>query len=135
MIQFAIYDSFGRILRTGACPDEAVELQAKPDEFLYVGPVGDGDSIAPGAGVLIPNSLPPRRLPPVPAPRPPDPPYVVNRRRAYPTTEQQLDWLWHAMDQNILPRIEPMYSQIKEIKLLHPKTVDINDGDALTEVL
>ena len=43
------------------------------------------------------------------------------RRAAYPEVTEQLDMLWHAMDDGILPRIEPMYSQIKAVKAAIPK--------------
>ena len=42
--------------------------------------------------------------------------YQLARKQAYPDVGAQLDALWHAMDDNILPRIEPMYSDIKAVK-------------------
>lgn len=45
-----------------------------------------------------------------------------NRRAAeYPSLEDQLDSLWHAMDNGTMPKIEPMYSQIKAVKERYPK--------------
>lgn len=47
---------------------------------------------------------------------------VHSKRRAeYPEVTEQLDMLWHAMDNDILPKIEPMYSQIKAVKIAIPK--------------
>lgn len=43
------------------------------------------------------------------------------RRRAYPSLGDQMDMLWHAMNNNVLPRIEPFYSQIKAVKEQFPK--------------
>lgn len=41
--------------------------------------------------------------------------------RDYPDIGDQLDCLWHAMDKDLLPKIEPMYSEIKSVKEKHPK--------------
>lgn len=49
------------------------------------------------------------------------PTYATERREAYPPATEQLDLLWHAMDDNTTPRIEPWYSTIKAIKDAHPK--------------
>lgn len=43
------------------------------------------------------------------------------RRRAYPPLGDQMDMLWHAMDDNVMPRVEPFYSQIKAVKDANPK--------------
>lgn len=45
----------------------------------------------------------------------------AERRAAYPGITEQLDMLWHAMDDGTMPRIEPMYSQIKAVKTAIPK--------------
>lgn len=51
----------------------------------------------------------------------PFPLYVRNRKAEYPTIGDQLDALWHAMDQGTLPKIQPMYAQIKAVKDKYPK--------------
>ncbi|CAB4155107.1 hypothetical protein UFOVP653_74 [uncultured Caudovirales phage] len=43
------------------------------------------------------------------------------RRDAYPAVGAQLDWLWHAMNDGTLPRVEPFYSEIKAVKERYPK--------------
>lgn len=43
------------------------------------------------------------------------------RRDAYPSVGAQLDWLWHAMNDGTLPRVEPFYSEIKAVKERYPK--------------
>ena len=48
--------------------------------------------------------------------------YRKQRRAAYPPIQEQLDMLWKAMNENLLPRAEPFYSAIKGIKDLYPKT-------------
>lgn len=48
--------------------------------------------------------------------------YDARRAAAYPSTGEQLDMLWHAMEKGELPKIEPFYSQIKAVKAAHPKT-------------
>ena len=42
--------------------------------------------------------------------------YAENRAKEYPPLGEQLDMLWHAMDEGALPKIEPFYTQIKVIK-------------------
>lgn len=49
--------------------------------------------------------------------------YVSRRVSAYPRITDQLDALWHAMDQGLLPKIEPMYSSVLAVKQKHPKPV------------
>lgn len=51
----------------------------------------------------------------------PTPSYDLARVRAYPSLGDQMDMLWHAMNNNVIPRIEPFYSQIKAVKEAHPK--------------
>jgi hypothetical protein len=43
------------------------------------------------------------------------------RKRSYPSVGDQLDMLWHAMDDGVMPKIEPFYSSIKAVKDAHPK--------------
>ena len=48
--------------------------------------------------------------------------YREARMYAYPSMADQLDAIWHAMDQGILPKIEPMYSQVQAVKHSIPKS-------------
>lgn len=59
------------------------------------------------------------------APGPAEPfelPYGAKRRQEYPLIEEQLDMLWHSMDSGEIPKAEPFYTNIKEIKDKYPKT-------------
>ncbi len=47
--------------------------------------------------------------------------YKQLRKVSYPDVGQQLDALWHAMDTGVIPKIEPMYSDVKAIKEQYPK--------------
>lgn len=47
--------------------------------------------------------------------------YVAERKVEYPSIGEQLDAFWHAMDTNLLPRVEPFYSQVKAVKDKYPK--------------
>ena len=51
------------------------------------------------------------------------PDYAVQRATEYPPIGDQLDDFWHAMDDNLIPRIEPFYSQVKAVKAKYPKPV------------
>lgn len=48
--------------------------------------------------------------------------YAVRRRSAYPPIGDQLDALWHAMDTGVIPKIEPMYTACRTVKLTYPKS-------------
>lgn len=48
-------------------------------------------------------------------------PYDEMRRREYPKIADQLDALWHAMDDFAIPRAEPFYSSILAVKQKYPK--------------
>lgn len=50
-----------------------------------------------------------------------EPSYDLARVRAYPSLGDQMDMLWHAMNNNVIPRVEPFYSQIKAVKEQFPK--------------
>jgi hypothetical protein len=47
--------------------------------------------------------------------------YTVQRQNAYPSLGDQLDMLWHAMDNNTLSRVEPFYTDIANVKEKYPK--------------
>lgn len=51
----------------------------------------------------------------------PPPPIERQRARSYPPIGDQLDAIWHAMDQGLLPKIEPMYSSVLAVKQKLPK--------------
>jgi hypothetical protein len=44
-----------------------------------------------------------------------------HRRRNYPSIPDQLDALWHAMNNGTMPKAEPFYSKIKAVKDRFPK--------------
>lgn len=46
---------------------------------------------------------------------------VKKRVGAYPCIEDQLDMLWHSMNKGEIPKAEPFFSTIKEIKERYPK--------------
>jgi hypothetical protein len=47
--------------------------------------------------------------------------YQRDRAVEYPPLAEQLDMLWHAMEQDPTKRLEPFYSSIKDIKDAYPK--------------
>ena len=46
---------------------------------------------------------------------------IEQRQSAYPSVGDQLDAIYHAMDQGIIPKIEPMYTDCKTVKETYPK--------------
>lgn len=47
--------------------------------------------------------------------------YADRRRLEYPSLEDQLDALWHSMNNDESKRLEPFYSMIKSVKDGDPK--------------
>lgn len=47
--------------------------------------------------------------------------YRRQRAVAYPGLGDQMDSLWHAMDDGQIPRVEPFYSDILAVKMRYPK--------------
>lgn len=50
-----------------------------------------------------------------------DPPVETRRMLAYPPIGEQLDALWHAMDDGRLPKVAEFYNPIKAVKDRFPK--------------
>lgn len=90
----------GYLVTRGCCADGQEELQ----------PLGEGEQLGlgePPEGMTWPPE--------------PEPDYRDKRRAKYPKYGDQLDMLWHAMDDGIIPKIEPLYSEIKAVKERYPK--------------
>jgi hypothetical protein len=49
--------------------------------------------------------------------------YRKLRRAEYPALAEQLDALWHGMNNGKLKKVEPFYSMIKSVKDKFPKEV------------
>lgn len=99
MGKFYLYD--GDVIHAeGTCPDGQEDIQA-----FGRWKVGLGD--------------PPGHLQPEQTIQPPT--YDVQRALAYPSVGSQLDCLWHAMNDGVLPKVEPFYSNVKAVKEQYPK--------------
>ena len=48
--------------------------------------------------------------------------YVDNRKKEYPAIEEQLDLLWHAIDDGTLDKTSDFYTSLKATKDKYPKT-------------
>ena len=69
---------------------------------------------------------------PGPASAPPPPPaYMAARRAAYPAVTEQLDMLWHAMNQDPTKRLEPFYSAVAAVKSAYPTDDSAVPGSAV----
>ena len=99
MGKFYIYDSNNILHSEGSCPDGDENLQSY-------------DGLLVGLGE-VPKSI---TYPPEPT-KPVD--YL--RKQDYPPVGDQLDMLWHAMDNGTLTKVPEFYNAIKEVKNRHPK--------------
>jgi hypothetical protein len=124
MKHFVIYNAAGEILRAGICQDETFEIQVHgPDEFVIEAQADpDADTVNVDTKQVVVGGRPP---PPV------DMDYRTARLRSYPGVNEQLDMLWHAMDDGVLPKVEPFYSHIKAVKDAYPKDNSVVPGSVV----
>lgn len=112
-MKFIVHDADGNILRTGHCPADHLALQARDGETAIEDEHGGTDDrkhrIVDGKRVEF-TPAPPRPLP-----------VEARRARAYPPIGDQLDDLWHAMHDGILPMVPAFYDPIAAVKTAHPK--------------
>lgn len=47
--------------------------------------------------------------------------YAGRRAADYPSVQEQMDMLWHAMACGALPKVEPFYSTLLAVKQRYPK--------------
>ena len=84
----------------------------------------DGDTIhfiSPGQEDSIKEDWVEMEVPTAP-PLPVDPPYFIKRMNEYPPLGDQLDMLWHMMNQEIIPgKNSEWYNTIAAIKDKYPK--------------
>lgn len=122
MKHFTIYNAAGEIIRAGQCPDEDFFHQCQPGEFITESESDPAlDAVDPQTGVLVPNGRPVEL----------DMDYRKARIDAYPGVREQLDMLWHAMDEFHMPRVEPFYSRIKAVKDAYPKDNSVVPGSVI----
>jgi len=96
---FYLYDDSNIIHGEGSCPDGDEHLQAR-------------DGVMVGIGE-IPNNMT--------YPTEPSKPFDYYRKSAYPPIGDQLDMLWHGMDDGTLPKVNGFYNSIKAVKDNIPK--------------
>ena len=94
MAKFYLYDDDGFFQGKGTCPDGDEQLQAREGISVGVGDVPED--------ILYPPET--------------EFPYDYNRRINYLPTGDQLDMLWHAMDDGSLTKVDSFYNSIKEVK-------------------
>lgn len=108
-MKYIVHDAAGNILRTGQCPDDQLELQARSGENVIEGEADDACHRIVGGEIM----LAPLRLAPTS--------YAKERALEYPSIGEQMDALWHAMDSGDLPKIAAFYNPIAAVKAAHPK--------------
>lgn len=91
-----------------------------PDGSVFQrGTCGNEDEIPQVDGLIaeVIESDDPRR----PSAQAREPTYADYRMMAYPSIGSQMDALWHAMDDGLMPKVEPFYSDILAVKARYPK--------------
>jgi hypothetical protein len=121
MKHFTVYDNVGNILRSGTVTDDVdVQIQAGINEFVI-----DQESDPENDLVDVTNNTVVKGAKPPP---PIDMDYRKARSEIYPSAENQLDMLWHAMNDGTMPKVEPFYSRIKLVKESYPKDNSVAPG-------
>jgi hypothetical protein len=115
-MNFIIYDANGQIIRVGSVPEQFFDIQANEGEFILEGQADPStDMIDTVTQTVI-------KKPIVPEQELTGDSYAELRKRMYPSTAEQLDMLWHAMDSGQTEKSEPFYTAIKTVKDTVPKT-------------
>lgn len=123
MSHFTVYNAAGEILRSGQCPEEFVSNQASAGEFVIAQESDPAsDMVDPATQQVLRGAKPPL---------PVDMDYRRARLMAYPDLGDQLDMLWHAMDERPALRTEPFYSALKAVKDAYPKDNSVVPGSVV----
>ena len=133
-MNYIIHDPSGQILRTGSCPADHLELQAREGETAIEGEANDAlHRIENGAVVLLPPKPSDKHVfdytrkqwtdPRTQQQKAQDAANAIKQARAsqYPAVGNQLDALWHAMDAGLLPKVAAFYDPIAAVKKANPK--------------
>lgn len=105
IISFFVVDDDGFVIKTGTCQRSMLHRNGEGGE-IHIGSAPAGRvRFVDGEFIEVETTVP----------------YEDLRLREYPSIGDQLDSLWHAMDQGALPRVEPFYGDIKRVKDAHPK--------------
>lgn len=114
---FTLYDAEGTIISTYSMPasspiDEFISLQKNPPGISMI--EAESDILSDAIDIVTKKVIKGGK-------KKPEKNYIQNRSEAYPTVQEQLDMLWHGMDTNQIPKSEPFYSIIKQVKESYPK--------------
>ena len=123
MKHFTIYNESGEILRSGQVPDEVFHLQCMEGEFIIEAQSDPGEHVVDVATQQVVAVVKPEPVV--------DMNYALGRVMAYPHVNEQMDMLWHAMDDGTLPKVEPFYSRILAVKLAYPKDNSVVPGSVV----
>lgn len=115
MITRIFMDKYSRVVGTFTGPAESVSEQPIPEGTTRYEDYNDSmfvtsDYIQVGGEFVF-------------SPKQIEKDYAANRYEAYPSLNEQMDMIWHAMDAGTAPKIEPFYSSIKAVKEQFPKPV------------
>lgn len=117
MPKYAFHNDDGDILNILECDEDLLPYNVKPgDKYCQV----DSDT-KPWDKINLITGHVVKQDQPKPLEPPRGPEWLENRKINYPRVEEQLDLLWHAMDQGLLPKNNAFYEHIKLVKQSYPK--------------
>ncbi len=112
-MNFLVIDATGLILRKGSCPDSMLAQQARAGQTAI-------EDTWEGTSDLVHKIVNSERVEFTPEPAS-APPIAAQREAVYPPIGDQIDALWHAMDEGLLPKVPAFYDPIKAVKSKLPK--------------
>lgn len=116
---FTIYDSDGNIVETGGMPEHSFHLKPVPPGLFLL--EEDSDPNSDTVDVITKKVIRGGK-------QKPQPNYKDAREDLYPSVAEQMDMLWHSMDTGQIPKAEPFYTTIKNIKQAYPKDNSVPYG-------
>lgn len=111
VVPFFVTDENNVVIQSGSSQEQHLDVNAVPGT-LHMG------SAPMGNYKYINDEF---------VPYEPEKTYDQQRQMLYPSVEDQMDMLWHAMDTDQTPKLEPFYSSIKAIKDAYPKMSEVSE--------
>jgi hypothetical protein len=113
MTPYVIVDTDNVLVAAGVVQPSNVGLIEVPEGcFLHV---GISATVGLTKQVLVDGAIVDTKEPLIPVT------YQRQRRTDYPSVGDQMDMLWHAMNNGDMPKVEPFYSDILAVKQRYPK--------------
>lgn len=110
-LNYFVIDAIGKVLKRGICHESTIQSQAGEGQAVIVGECPPNHDIDMVTGEFVARE----------SPQPAEPTYREKRAENYPPIVDQLDALWHAMDDGLIPKAPAFFDAIAAVKQQYPK--------------